>query len=84
LVDLGALAGNYGYGVPAPLDFAADAAKLGLGATRDVTADESSKESNTESLSPVPGASCIPTAIVLTMCLAGAFSWLGPYERPRS
>jgi hypothetical protein len=79
LVDLGTLAGNYGYGVPAPLNFAADAAKMGLSDAKDLTPDESSKESDTEKLSPVPGASCIPTAIVLTMCLAGAFFWLGSY-----
>jgi hypothetical protein len=79
LVDLGTLAGNYGYGVPAPLNFAADAAKLGLSDAKDAAADESSKESNTQNLSPVPGASCIPTAIVLMTCLAGAFFWLGSY-----
>jgi PhoPQ-activated pathogenicity-related protein len=76
LVDLGALAGNYGYGVPAPLDFAADAAKLGLGATRDVTADESSKESNDKDILSVPGG-CSPIAVVFLAYLAGAFSLLG-------
>jgi hypothetical protein len=80
LVDLGNMATYYGYGVPAaPLDFAADAAKLGLNAAKDATADESSNESKTETLSPVPG-DCIPTAIVVMMCLAGAFFWLGSYS----
>jgi hypothetical protein len=83
LVDLGALAGNYGYGVSAPLNFAADAAKLGLSDAKDATADESSKEDNSEKVLPVPGG-CIPTAIVVMMCMAGAFFWLGSYERVRS
>jgi len=30
LVDLGGLAGNYGYGVPAPLNLQNDASKVGL------------------------------------------------------
>ena len=84
LPDLGTLAGNYGYGVSAPLNFAADAEKLGLSTAKDSTLDESSKESDTENLSPVPGASCIPTAIVLMMCLAGAFFWLGSYSGRKS
>jgi parallel beta-helix repeat protein/predicted outer membrane repeat protein len=88
LVDLGALAGNYGYGVSAPLNFAADAAKVGLSGAKGTTTDDngeaSSNESKTESLSPIPGGSCIPTAIVLMTCLAGAFFWLGSYRRPRS
>jgi hypothetical protein len=84
LVDLGTLAGNYGHGVSAPLDFAADAAKLGLNDAKDATTDESGKESDLESLSPVPGASCIPTAIVLMTCLAGAFFWLGPHPGRKS
>jgi hypothetical protein len=85
LSDLGALAGNYGYGVSAPLNFAADAAKLGLSNAKDATADQSGTESkdNSQTLSPVPGG-CIPTAIVVMMCMAGAFFWLGSYERVRS
>jgi Tol biopolymer transport system component len=83
LVDLGALAGNYGHGVPAPLNFAADAEKLGLSNAKDATADESSEESKTENLLPVPGG-CIPSAIVLMMCLAGAFFWLGSYPGRKS
>jgi formylglycine-generating enzyme required for sulfatase activity len=84
LVDLGNMATNYGYGVPAaPLDFTADAEKLGLSNAKDATADESSEESKTENLLPVPGG-CIPTAIVLMMCLAGAFTWLGSYSGRKS
>jgi len=77
LVDLGNMATNYGYGVPAPLNFAADSAKLELSNAKNATADQSSKDNNSQTLSPVPGGSCIPTAIVLVMCLAGAFFWLG-------
>jgi len=79
LCDLGTLASNYGYGVSTPMNFAADAAKLGLTGAKDSTTDESSKGSDTQNLSPVPGASCIPTAIVLMTCLGGAFVWLGSY-----
>jgi hypothetical protein len=87
LSDLGALAGNYGYGVSAPLNFAADAAKLGLSEAQDTLPEQSNseitKEETDKGVLPVPG-SCIPTAIVLMMCLAGAFFWLGSYGRPRS
>jgi hypothetical protein len=79
LVDLGNLATYYGYGVPAaPLNFAADAAKLGLTAAKDASAGENSKENNSEKVLPLPGG-CIPSAIVLMSCLAGAFFWLGSY-----
>ena len=80
LVDLGALAGNYGYGVSAPLNFAADAAKLGLtdakGVSQGQSNPDSTREETDKGVLPVPGG-CIPTAIVLMMCLAGAFFWLG-------
>jgi hypothetical protein len=87
LVDLGALAGNYGHGAPAPLNFAADAAKVGLSSAKQISQgqsnSETTKEETDKSVLPLPG-SCIPSAIVLMMCLAGAFFWLGSYGRPRS
>jgi len=75
LVDLGAMAANYGHGVPAPLNFAADAAKVGLSDTKNASADESSKEDNSEKVLPLPDG-CSPIGIILIGGIMMAFSLL--------
>jgi hypothetical protein len=71
LVDLGGLATNYGHGVPAPLDFAADAAKIGLSSSTEAeTADNQDPAPDKISLLPSGVCSSIGAVLMVSMMLA--------------